>query len=107
MKTIELDFKNISTLDEMHIMLNEKFGFPDFYGKNVNALIDCLSDLRYPEYEMCKFHLDSKEDILIIKLKNFTDRNDFIINHFLTAIKGVNNKNLYSDTLPSIHLILI
>ncbi|WP_442872765.1 barstar family protein [Chitinophaga sp. 212800010-3] len=38
---MELDFSNINELAQMHQLLKEKFGFPDFYGKNVNALIDC------------------------------------------------------------------
>lgn len=38
---INIDFKNVKTLKDMHYMLKEIFGFPDFYGYNVNALIDC------------------------------------------------------------------
>lgn len=38
---INIDFKNVKTLKDMHYMLKEIFGFSDFYGYNVNALIDC------------------------------------------------------------------
>ena len=36
---VELDFSEIQDLERMHLLLKKKFGFPDFYGKNVNALI--------------------------------------------------------------------
>lgn len=107
LKKIKLNFIEINTLEEMHTMLKDTFGFRDFYGNNVNALIDCLSSLRYPEDGMSKFILNSVDDYLVIELKNFTSRDKIIIDHFLTAIKGVNDKNLFIDTEPSIHLILI
>ena len=50
--SIDIDFLDIyyKNLDEeyknFHLKMSESFGFPDFYGKNLAALIDCLSDLR-------------------------------------------------------------
>ena len=31
--------------EEIHTMLKEKFGFPEYYGRNLDALWDCLRDL--------------------------------------------------------------
>ncbi len=107
MKTLQIDFGSVVTLADMHALLKATFGFPEFYGNNVNALIDCLSDLRYPEYGMSKFHLDSLDDVLLLEIKNLPNRDPLIINHFLTAIQGVHDKNLYADRTPSIHLILL
>ena len=106
-KKIRLDFSKVNTLEEMHLMLKNTFGFPDFYGSNVNALIDCLSSIRYPEDGMSHVILDSVDDYLILELKNFSNRDKFIINHFLTSIEGVNEKNKFINTEASIHLILI
>ena len=42
---VELDFSEIQDLERMHLLLKKKFGFPDFYGKNVNALIEYATAL--------------------------------------------------------------
>jgi len=34
----------------MHEELKSKLDFPDYYGKNLNALNDCLSDIDIPDY---------------------------------------------------------
>lgn len=44
MKTIALDFSSLKTREEVHGYLKKKFGFPDYYGCNLDALADCLSD---------------------------------------------------------------
>ena len=48
MKKITLDFGNISNKEEMHKYLAEKFEFPDYYGKNLDALFECLTDIAEP-----------------------------------------------------------
>ena len=42
---IILDFTKNRNLLDIHIMLKEKFGFPDFYGKNWDALWDLMQDV--------------------------------------------------------------
>lgn len=48
MKKITLDFENISNKEEMHQYLAEKFEFPDYYGGNLDALFECLTDIAEP-----------------------------------------------------------
>ncbi|MBO7595422.1 MAG: barstar family protein [Bacteroidales bacterium] len=48
MKKIILDFENISGKEEMHKYLAEKFEFPDYYGGNLDALFECLTDIAEP-----------------------------------------------------------
>ena len=40
-----LDFSGAESAAEIHERLKEAFGFPDHYGKNWDALYDCLGDL--------------------------------------------------------------
>ena len=39
-----------SSIDIMHADLQDKLHFPDYYGKNLDALDDCLSDIEPPEH---------------------------------------------------------
>lgn len=45
MKKITLDLSGISLRYELHLTLKKAFGFPDYYGRNLDALHDCLTDI--------------------------------------------------------------
>ncbi len=40
-----LDFSRCRTWYELHALLKDRFGLPEYYGENWSALRDCLSDL--------------------------------------------------------------
>ena len=42
-------------------------GFPDFYGKNMNAWIDCMCDVDDPDAGMTSVHV-SKGEVLVLVL---------------------------------------
>ena len=44
---IVLDFSGCRYLGEVHLILKEKFGLPEYYGENWDALWDCLDGLFY------------------------------------------------------------
>ena len=48
---IRLDFSGCRYPDEIHEILQQGFGFPDYYGKNWDALWDCLRDFALSEDE--------------------------------------------------------
>ena len=78
---IILDFNKNRNLWDIHVMLKEKFGFPDYYGKNWDALWDLMRDLFYEDYaytvelhgfyslpkdlqEKCKIMLEVFDDVV-------------------------------------------
>lgn len=63
---LSIDFSNVKTVDDFHTKMKELFGFPDFYGRNYNAFIDCLSSLRFPEDRMTTVHIVKSECILLM-----------------------------------------
>ena len=46
---IILDFAECKCLGEIHKVFKEKFGLPEYYGENPDALWDCLRYLFYNE----------------------------------------------------------
>lgn len=46
MKEIILDGKKLLQREEAQEYLKKKFSFPDYYGKNLDALHDCLCELK-------------------------------------------------------------
>jgi hypothetical protein len=45
MPTVKLDASRLRDWDAFHTAFASTFGFPDFYGRNMNAWIDCMTDL--------------------------------------------------------------
>ena len=41
----KLDFSNIEDFWDIHRILKESLEFPDYYGGNLDALFDCLTDM--------------------------------------------------------------
>ena len=44
---IVLDFTGCKYLGEIHLILKTKFGLPEYYGENWDALWDCMDGLFY------------------------------------------------------------
>jgi hypothetical protein len=103
-KTIKIDFLEIKTHEDFHNKLSKIFGFPEFYGKNINALIDCLSSLRYPEDEMSETIL-KKNESLILDVRNINLLKNDILKELLIAIEAVNKRERNRKRLPSIYLL--
>ena len=56
-KTIQIDCNNMSE-KELNKTMKELHGFPDFYGMNWDAMIDCLSYMRYPHEQITELTLE-------------------------------------------------
>ena len=68
MATVYLDGRAITDWPSFHRECQLAFGFPDFYGHNMNAWIDCLSYLRDDE-GMTRFKL-AADEILQIEISH-------------------------------------
>lgn len=44
MRVIRLDGRDFDSREKLHRVLMQAFGFPDYYGRNLDALADCLSE---------------------------------------------------------------
>ena len=95
---LSIDFSKINNVIDFHDEMKEIFGFPDFYGKNIHALIDCLSSLRFPEDAMTKIHINMDE-VLIIEVINITFSKVDVIKDFIIAIESVNQRSVVKGRL--------
>ena len=48
MKTILIDGTDITTIEEVHDIFSDALDFPSYYGRNLDALHDCLTDVAEP-----------------------------------------------------------
>ena len=76
MKKVTINTVELSTMDEIHEHLAKELNFPAYYGKNLDALYDCLTDI-------------SEET----EIKVIAEENEFILlKKVLTAAEIVNKK---------------
>jgi len=66
---VTLDCGKISDWQSFHQEFAHAFGFPDFYGKNMNAWIDCLTYIDDPEARMTTIHCNPGS-VMVIELLN-------------------------------------
>lgn len=45
MRTVRLNLERCRSREEAHRYLKAKFGFPEYYGENLDALYDCMTDI--------------------------------------------------------------
>lgn len=107
LRIIDVDFSGINSSLDLHHKLKSTFGFPDFYGNNVNALIDCLTDIRDTGelYEpMCNISL-KKDELLGLRAKGFVQLDHYVIKELLFAIEFLNNRLFLHHKIPTVCLI--
>ncbi len=58
MKKYKINLQNTKTLHQLHQKLQEELNLPEYYGKNLDALWDCITDMETPA-EICISGVDS------------------------------------------------
>jgi hypothetical protein len=86
MKIIDIDTTKITNWESFHSYFKEKFYFPDYYGNNMNAWIDCMT------------YIDDPDGIFSVKASLAI--NDFIVLNILSAGDFMNK-------LPEIYNALV
>ena len=73
---IPLETNRITDWESFHDLFVERFGFPKFYGRNMDAWVDCMSSLDKPEDGMTQIHVSSGNVVVLQleRVKDFSDR---------------------------------
>ena len=66
---IRIDGDQITGWSSFHDVFAEALGFPEFYGRNMAAWVDCLTSLDDPEDGMTSIHV-SPPAVLTIQIDN-------------------------------------
>lgn len=108
MASVVLPADEINDWESFHGTCKTVFGFPDFYGANMNAWIDCLSYLRDGD-GMSRFALGSDEylDIEIPHAEAFRERAREVFDALIDCTAFVNRRYTDIGELPVIRLILL
>jgi RNAse (barnase) inhibitor barstar len=69
---VTIDCRNIRDWPSFHEEFARVFGFPDFYGKNMNAWIDCMTSIDAPDDGMSTVHCVPGL-VLTLELENVKD----------------------------------
>ena len=72
MVLVKLDTRRIRDWDSFHAVFAEVFGFPDFYGRNMDAWIDCMTCLDDPASGMTRVHAPPGQTV-VLQLEHVTE----------------------------------
>jgi hypothetical protein len=108
-KFIEIDAAKIFDWESFHDVFYESFGFPGFYGRNMNAWIDCMSCLDDPDSGMTKFTVP-KDGIVVLKLYNseiFREKCPEQFAALYECVAFVNLRYIETNSSPILSLMMI
>lgn len=107
MATVRLDGAAIKDWQSFHSECQGKFGFPDFYGRNMDAWIDCLSTLRDND-GMSGFTLASNETLRIEVEHSAVLRSQApqILATLSNCVDAVNERHIENGEKPALELVL-
>ena len=69
MVLIKIDARGIRDWDTFHDVFSAAFGFPAFYGRNMNAWIDCMTYLDEPSAGMSSVTVEPGS-VLVLQLES-------------------------------------
>jgi RNAse (barnase) inhibitor barstar len=73
MPVVRVPLDRISDRESFHTVFAEVLGFPQWYGRNLDAWIDCLTWVDEPESGLTKVVVEPG-DVLTLEVKEFISR---------------------------------
>jgi len=103
---VQIDCANIVDWDTFHGEFARAFAFPDFYGRNMNAWIDCMTSVDAPDDGMTGIHCEVG-GFLTIELENvnqLTDDRAEFLETIVDCVAFVNYRRIDIDEKPVLAL---
>jgi hypothetical protein len=108
MTVVRLPTAAITDWVSFHQVCQETFGFPTFYGKNMNAWIDCLTYLDEGD-GMSHFHLRPSEKLVVevLETKDLMSRVPDVVAGLIEGTAAVNQRHIQDGKQPMITLVFL
>jgi hypothetical protein len=109
MATVHIEGDGINDRESFHKAFKEAFGFPDFYGMNMDAWIDCMSSLDCPESGLSRLTIDEGER-LVIELggaEALNARAPELLDGLVECSASVNKRYVRRGRRPAIALVFL
>ena len=84
MKRVVIDGEKITSMSDVHDLMSKELGFPTFYGRNLDAMYDCLTDVSseaeivVENFEKLEYQLGKYASIILRVLEDAAEVNDKI-----------------------------
>jgi len=107
MAIVQLHGEQIRDWPSFHSVCQQAFGFPEFYGHNLDAWVDCLSYLRDDD-GMTKFKLKPDEvlQIEVLQADAMRQQAPEILEEITFCIAGINERYADYGEKPALALVL-
>lgn len=99
---VAIDLNEICDEDSFHAVFQVKMGFPEFYGQNFDAWIDCMTHVDRPEDGMSRIHAP-EGGLLVLALfsvKDFRTRCPELFNDLVDGVAFVNHRRMELGDSP-------
>jgi hypothetical protein len=108
MPSVTIDTKEIIDWTSFHQVFIEALGFPDYYGRNMNAWIDCMSDIAAGDSSY-KLRLSEGERLhfVITDTSDFNKRLPDIMSELIECTAWVNDMSREACEEPKLSLVFV
>lgn len=104
---VSINFSKINDWDSFHFQFKEIMGFPDFYGNNMNAWIDCMSCIGAASDGMSKVTVSRNQalEIMVIDIEKAIKTCPDVVHGFVECVAFVNQR--FQGTTSATRLTLV
>jgi RNAse (barnase) inhibitor barstar len=106
MKTLRFEGSLIHDEESLHRESQRLFGFPDFYGHNWDAWIDCMSYIDEPASGMTRVHVGTNDmlQVEVTKIRDLAERCPEVLRALIECTGVVNGRFITSGSATRIAL---
>lgn len=104
---VRIDFHKIRDRDGFHSAFSAEMGFPDFYGRNMDAWIDCMSYIDEPDAGMSSVTVNPGESLKIFAegVESALSKCPDVFIDFVECTAFVNRRFIESGTTTRLEII--